>query len=92
MELVDAFSYYNSFTSLWKQVDVIYNMTKPFFDNATEGAHVIGYSQGMILINSKILSLEIIFNSPYDIPRAINLAIYLILDCLPISFLIDLRI
>ena len=47
VKVIDAFSNYNSFTPLWKQVNVIHNITKDFFNNATEGAHVIGYSQGL---------------------------------------------
>jgi len=46
VEVIDAFSNYNSFTPLWQQVYVIRNLTRDFFSNATEGAHVIGYSQG----------------------------------------------
>lgn len=58
VEVIDAFSNYNSFTPLWKQVNVIQNMTKEFFSNATEGAHVIGYSQGGLIGRGLISTMD----------------------------------
>ena len=53
VEVIDMFSYYHSLTSLWKQVDVIANVTKPFFANAKNGAHIIGFSQGVIYFHTE---------------------------------------
>lgn len=58
VEVLDVFSYYHSLTPLWKQIDVISNLTKPFFANATDGAHVIGFSQGGIVGRGLIQTMD----------------------------------